>query len=317
MKRAILIILALSLTWVSIFCQKKDVFPNEIKVEKTDKHQRIKGSNTYLIIPIEYEYIESLSRFQKSEKLYLQIVNIPASYEEAKKGFSRKSIESKGAKVDLIKDIKINGKEGRYCEGPSKFFGETKIILVFGNESNVVILVGVHKNEDHLGKEELQQMMKSVYFDFEKKYDPLELANFEFNKEITSFKLNTSISNMYVFSPNGDEEIDDLDVPNITISSIPKMSEEKIREWAKNMIWRMESIGESKLKNKEILSIEINEKKAFVLETEIEKEGKNGWINQTIIIEENSCLIFIASTFSEIEDYKTKFRETVKTLKEK
>lgn len=317
MKRTILFILAISLNWTMISCQEYDGFPNEIKVEKTNEHQRIKGSNTYLVVPSEFEYIESLSRFQKSEKLYLQIVNTPTSYYEAKKAFSRENIESKGAKIDIIKDVKINEYEGRYCEGPSKFPDETKIILVFGNESNVVIMVGVHKNDDHLGKKELQQIMQTVYFNFEEEYDPLELANFEFNKDITSFKFNTSASNMYIFSPKGDEVTDDLETPNITISSLPKMSEEKSKEWAQDMIWRIESIGESKLKNKEILPIEIDGRKAFMLESEIEKNGKKGWMNQTIILEENSCLIFMALSFSEIEDYKVKFRETIRTLKEK
>ena len=317
MKKAILIILAIGLNWTILTCQNETNFPDEIKTEISDNHIRVKGSNAYLSIPTEYEYIESLSRFQKNDKLYIQIINFPTPYEEAKRGFSKEYIESRGAKVDIEKSININGSEAKYLEGPSKYSGESKIILLLGNNKNSIFLGGVYKNVDQEGKAELQQIMQTVYLNSKEELNSLELANFTFDQDITSFKFNTSASNMFIFTPKGDEISDEIDVPSFTISSFPKMTPQKSKDFAKDMIWRMETVGEAKLDSKEILPIKINGKDAYVLETGIEREGRKGWINMTIINEENSSLIFMGDTYSDIENYKNKFRATIKTLEEK
>lgn len=313
----IILLLILCLKFTTIYSQDNRVFPKKIENTLTENHTRVKTTNGFLIIPEEYEYIESLSRFQKENRLYLQIVNFPLSIEKTIVGFSKEVIEVKGAKVNYEEELIINGKKAKYLDGDSKYDGETKLVLVLGDSTNTFIMVGVHENHNTLGKKELQQIMQTVYLDTNTKFDPLELANFTFDQNITSFKFNTSASNVYIFTPNGDEISDEMEVPSFTISTFPKTNLQKSRDFAEDMIWRMESVGGAKLDSKELLPMKLNGKDAFVLESEIEREGKKGWINMTIIVEENSNIIFMGKTYSNIEEYKIKFRKTIKTLKEK
>ena len=58
-----LIVFLISFSIGSCSQAKLNPFSEEIIVTKTDAHERVKGTNLYVIIPSKYKYVEELSRF--------------------------------------------------------------------------------------------------------------------------------------------------------------------------------------------------------------------------------------------------------------
>ena len=84
-------------------------FPNQVQTTKTDKHVRVMGTQVLGIMPPDFQYLKELARYQKNDKLYVQIIESNASnFVQAKPNFTRQAIEAKGAKIDVWKNVKLN-----------------------------------------------------------------------------------------------------------------------------------------------------------------------------------------------------------------
>jgi hypothetical protein len=307
--------LILTLFAVNSFAQIDSEFPNQIHTVKSDKLVRIAGTKVYMQIPKDYQYVKELARYQKNDKLYIQVIESnAANFSKAKAGFTREAIEAKGAKIDVIKSIKLNQFEAIFGDGPSKYPGETKVMLVFGDETFVTMIAGVCKAADEQGKKELLNIMKSVYYDKELKSDPLELANFEFDHAITNFKYAMTASGMFVYNQNGKADVNNSLANSFIILSLPKITEEKASEFANDMLWRYEKKG-IKLDNKTISKAKIGIHTAYVLNTKTTLNGTAGIMYQVVLIGENSGLLFMGSAYSNTNNYLTKFKKTVESIK--
>ena len=312
MKKTLLTISILIISLVIAYSQDERLFPAELNNLKSDAHVHAERTNIYLLLPKEYKYIESLSRFEKEERLYLSVTYLSSSPKEVKEDILRPDIP-----IYYEESLLINGKEAIYLEVPATTDGETKIILIVGDSTSSTKLLGLYENNNKSGKIELLEIIKTIYYESEIKLDPFDLVNYTLDLNITSFKLESYSNLGMVFYLNGVKETDDLDNPGFTVFSFPKLTEEKAKEIAKMVFLRSETDSKAKFISKDLQTIIINGRKAFVYESEIDKDGLKGWINQTFILDENSCLIFVGSTFSEIEDYKNKYRLTIKSFKEK
>ncbi len=303
------------ITFTAYGQKDKTDFPDQIQTTKTDKHVRVKGSKVYAVIPADYQYIKELARFQKSDDLYIQVLESNGSnFIQSKPNFTRKVLEGKGAKVDILNTIRLNEFEAIYNEGPSKYPGETKLVLIFGDESFVVMIVGVCKTVDTIGKKGLQEIFKSVYYDKSLQIDPLELANFEFDQTITNFKYTLTASNLFIYTENGKSDAQNPTANAILISVFPKMTEEKAETFSNTMLLRYEQNGVM-LDNKTITKTKMNDRTAYVLETKIKNDNKDGIMYQVMLIYENTSILFMASAYSDINNYLSKFKKTVGTIK--
>lgn len=319
MKRLFTVILVFATLFLFILKsygqEKSDEFPNEIVVSKTKNHIRVEGSKAFIIVPNGYEYFRELSRYQKNEKLYIQVVEPSmGSFSEAKPNFSRKVMESQGAKIDILKDIKINSFNGIYGEGPSKYPGETKLMLVIGDDDFLIMIVGVCKTDDLKGKRELQEIFKSIFYEKSFALNPLELADFDFDKSITEFKYEGNMSNIFMFSDSRQSTSENSPGNTISIGVMTRMSNFKAEEYSNDLLWRYEN-SRMKLSNKLIKMIKINSYNAFVLETEIEAEKEKGILYQVVLIGENKTILFIGFAFSNLESMLNKYKKTVKSIK--
>jgi hypothetical protein len=292
-------------------------FPKSINTTKTDKQVRVNGTKVYGFMPADFQYIKELARYQKNEKLYIQVVESNASnFVQAKPNFTRQAIEAKGAKIDVLNNIKLNEFDAIYGEGPSKYPDETKLMLIFGDESFVVMVVGVCKTADKEGKKELQEIFKSIYYEKSFSLNPLELANFEFDQSITNFKYAMTASNLFMYTENGKNDAQNATANSFQIGVLPQMTEEKAESYSNDLPWRYEKNG-IKLDNKTITKTKINNHTAYILETKIKSDNKDGIMYQAVLVSENTTLIFMASAFNDTENYLAKFKKTAETIKEK
>ena len=310
-------IILVLLTINSFGQQNENEFPSQIKTTKQGEHIRIKGTKVFAIVPSDFQYIKELTRFQKNEdkKLYFQIIESNASsFIQAKPNLSRQVMEAKGAKIDYYKQIQFNEFEGIYFEGPSKYPGETKLMLTFGDNSFVVMVVGVCKSVDFKGKKELQSIMKQIYYDKDLEIDPLELANFEFNTSITNFKYSMTVSNFFMYSQNGKIDVQNPTANSFQIGAMPQMTLDDANSFSKDLLWRYEQSGIA-LDSKKIKETKINNYPAFVLETKIKQQNKNGIMYQAFLVGENSCILFMGSAYCDLNSLLTKYKDTVESIK--
>lgn len=293
----------------------KDGLPNHIKTTKSENHQRVKGTKVFSIIPSDYQYIKELARYQKSEKLYLQVIESDvSSFIDAKPRFTKEAIEANGTTIDILKDIKINEFGCVYGEGPSRNPNETKLTMVFGDKDFLVMVSGVCENSDIEGKKELQNIFKTIFYDKTLDINSIELADFEFDRSITGFKYIATGSNLFLFSENGEPDAKNPTANSINITMLPKISKAKAKEYATNLPIRYEK-GGVKLDNKKVTETTINGYTAFVLETKSEFENKRGILYQVVLIGEDKGLVFMGTAYSDLDNYMLKYQQTVKTIK--
>jgi len=293
-------------------CTKKSEF-GDIKTTKTDNLTRVMGSRLFINSPKEYQYIKNLSRLQKNDNQYLQVIEINNSFLQAKANMTREVMEQKGAKVDIWKQVKVNDYDGIYFEGPSKSPGETKIAVSFGDNDFVTMVVGVCKTSDEAGKEELKSMLHSIYFDKSFAINPLELANFDFDQNITQFKYATTASNIFFYNKSGTTVPNNNTEPTIQVGALPQMPSENAQALMNDIIRRLELSG-MKLESKTIESTTINNYPSLKLETAINIEGKTGFFYQALLIGQSSGVLFMASTTEDIVKYKDEFARTANSI---
>ncbi|PWK72971.1 hypothetical protein LX99_04302 [Mucilaginibacter oryzae] len=307
--------LILTLFTINSFAQTENEFPDQLNTAKTNNLVRIAGTKVYMQIPKTYQYIKELARYQKNDKLYIQVIESnAANFNKAKSGFTRQAIEAKGAKIDVIKNIKLNQFEAIFGDGPSKYPDETKVMLVLGDETFVAIVAGVCKTADKEGKAELLQILKSVYYDKDLKSDPLELANFVFDHSITNFKYAMTASGMFMYNEKGKDDANNSLADSFIIVALPKINEEKANEFANDMLWRYEKKG-IRLDNKIVSKTRIGNYPAYILSTKITQNGTAGIMYQAVLIGENSGIIFMGSAYNDTGNYLSKFKKTVESIK--
>lgn len=308
-------ILLIGCTLSSCSQNLKDDFPTEIKTNKTSEHQRVEGAKIFVKVPDDFKFIENLSRYQKSDNLYIQIVESNASnFYKAKPNFSREVIESKGAKVDFIKDIKLQDFDGVYADGPSKKANERKAILIFGDNEFVVFVVGVYPKNNLSARNEILEIFKNLVYQKSFKLDPFELANFEFDQKITNFKYANTMSNMFTYTENGiPEKVGEFST-SINIGSMPKMSSGKSKEFIMSIVQNAKNSGVN-IKSSEVQTIKIGDYPATVLETEVEVDNKAGVMYFVLINGSESSVIFMGTAFDRKSELLEKYKETVKTIR--
>lgn len=287
-------------------------FPDNINVTKTENLKRIKGTRLFVATPDTYKPMESMVRLQRDNTTYLQAIEIPNSnFNEYKSKLSREAIESQGAKVDIDKPIKYNGYNAIYFSGPSKTDGETKLGLAFGDETFVMMIVGVCQTSDKAAINELNKIFSTSYYDKSFDFNPLELANFKFDESITGFKYAATMGNMFMYSPNGKADLKtQQDLSSMfQIMTIEAPSFSKAKEFLDYTISRysVQGIETSNVKKQDIT---INGEQAYEVTMETkDKDNKKGNLYQVIIHKGANAVMFLGAD-DEQGKWLDKFRAT-------
>ena len=301
---------------INAFAQKPDkAFPDKIQTKLTNRLTRVKGSKVFLWVPAGYKYIQQLSRYQKKDDLYLQVLESDTkSFTDAKPNLTRNAFAAKGAQVDVLQNIQLNQFSGEYIEGPSKVSGQTKLSLFFGDDTFLVAIIGAYRTGDEAAERELKSIIKSIYFDKALKLDPFELANFYVDKSITGFKFATSNANIYTFAENGKADADNSTANAFNMLTLPAISPEKGRGFASNLLAGYASKG-FKLQNTTITQTQINGYTAFVSSTKITLNDNPGILYQVLFAGQNSSVLFMATAFTGVDTYLEKFKRTAASIR--
>ena len=294
----------------------KSDFPQKIANEKTEKHQRVPGTRISLIVPEQYEFVPTLSRYQKEDRLYLMVMETTASnltlFQET---FSKDSLEGRGGRIDVYEEIRIGAYAGIYTEGPSEFPDYTKIGIIFGDGSFNASIIGLFENGNPASKAELQEIFKSVHYDSDFDLDPLELAIFTFDTSILGYEFKTSVGNTFSFGPPG--ESDDSDPRSLTLSTAPPMLKEEGFLFFKDLLRKLELQG-GKIDLNVLTETEIGGILAFRLETLMEQSNRVAFLYQVMILSGKGTIFMMATCApGEKEKFRPLFERTAASIKYK
>jgi len=292
-------------------------FPDNINVVKTEKLKRVKGTKLFVITPDTYKPMESMVRLQRDNDTYLQAIEFPgANFNEYKSKLTKEAIESQGAKVDIDKPVKYNGYDAIYFSGPSKTDGETKLGLAFGDETFVMMIVGVCKTSDKEAINELNKIFRTSYYDKSFDLSPLELANFKFDEGITGFKYAASMGNVFIYTANGKNDLEKQQnqTSMFQLMTIEAHSFSKAKEFLDYTISRY-SVRGIQMSNVKRQDISINGEQAYEVTMETEdKDNRKGKLYHAVIYKGTSAVLFLGVD-DEQGKWIDKFKATAQTIK--
>lgn len=295
----------------------QDSFPANITVVKAENQKRLKGTKLFVSAPDSYKPMESMIRLQRDNNTYFQAIEIPNSnFNEYKNKLTKEAIESQGAKVDIDKPIKYNGYNAIYFSGPSKKDGETKLGLAFGDETFVMMLVGVCQTSDKAAMKELNKIFSTSYYDKSFDFNPLELANFKFDESITGFKYAATMGNVFIYLPNGKADLnkqqDSLSMFQFSTIEAPTFL--KAKEFIDYTVLRYSKQG-IEVSNVKKQDISINGNQAYeVIMDAKDTTGKKTTLYQVIIHKGTTAVLFLGSD-NEQGKWFDKFKATAQTIK--
>ncbi|MGZ3766229.1 MAG: hypothetical protein ACXVA2_16285 [Mucilaginibacter sp.] len=304
--------------WIFSSCTPNGAFPDKITTIKTTNSVRIKGTKVYIQPQDGFEYFKQSATYRKKGSAYLQVLEANTyGFSKIKHGLTRQSLEAKGAKVDVIKDIKFNQFDAVYAEGPADALADQTIVsLFFGDDNFAVIIKGVYKTGDDESKKELREMLKTIYYDSSLQIDPFELANFEFDPSITNFKYAMTASNFYKYAENGKKDAENETADSFEIGALGKMTDEMAYNDMNNWISKYVA-SHVDFENKTITRSIINGYHACVLESKITNQYRDGVIYAVYIEMNDKTMVFIGSAYNDTGNYLEKFKKTVQTIKDK
>lgn len=310
-----LLLAIVSATIVSCGQQITHPFPSQVQTVKTSQHVRVLGTKVWGVFPKDYQYIKQLARYQKNDNLYIQVVSINTnSFAQAKPNLTQQAMEAKGAKVDIWQTTRLNGYDAIYVEGPSKRPDETKLMLAFGNNTFMIMVLGVAKTDDKSGIAELRSILQTIYYDENYQLNPVELADFTFDQTITHFSYAYTAATFFVYAENGKDDIGKATANTFQLALLPKVTGEKSEEFMSTILGNIERHGVT-LENKTVRRTTFNGYPAYVTESEASFQGKSGIVYQVILEGSTSNLIFSGSAYDNSSKYLDLYKRTVQTIK--
>lgn len=317
LKYAFWIILSLILAFVvfAMFYEPgSSDFPDRITTGKKKEKVRAIGTKVYLTVPKEFQYTREVAQYKKNDKLLIQVLEWQeVGFLQMKSGRTKEALESKGARVDVYKEIKLNEFEGLYLEGSSGKPNMNMLSLTFGDETFTVSLIGYYKENDLKGKKELQDILRTVYYEKNLQIDSMELVNFEFDQTITGFKYASRASGMFYYTKDGKVDVQNIFANTIQITGLPKMSDSKAHDYSNEFFGWYKQLGVV-IASKKLIKKKVGAYNAYVLETNMKFKNNSGKLYQALLLGDKSSVLFIGTTYRTEGDFD-KLKRTSETIK--
>lgn len=292
--------------------QQALIFPMQVQAPVTDRHLRLKGTHILCMMPSDYEYYKHIGYYQKKEDQYIKVMDSGLSdFVQAKPYMTKENLEGlDGRSISYLSDIMLNGYHALYVESINQGF--TQLDLYFGDSTFIATITAVCKANDIDAKNELMNIMQSIHYDKTSEVDPLEPFNIWFDTSITDFKHTATTYGVSMYAENGIADAHNQYSNSLHFRFLSEKNEGEIYDF---LYWLRKDLERSfKIKNKDITKTEINGLTAYVLETEINKEGKFGIFYQVVLINNSDILLFSATAYDKMDDYLIKYKKTVESI---
>src|SRR5690606_36252945 len=172
----------------------------------TEEHQNIKGTKISLIPPKGFtDGLNFLGLQQTESGSSIMILDIPGPYSETSAGINKENLSSKGVELSKIENLTINGLPAIFVTGTQNAYGNiyTKFILVFGTDSETIMINGVYPENLKKVGDVIKKSMLTVFYEADKKINPFDALDYTLDVSETKLKFGKSMSNSLIFSVDG------------------------------------------------------------------------------------------------------------------
>ncbi len=290
-------------------------FPDHVNVVKKKNAERINGTRIYCVLPDGYiKSEEKVLQYNRDEQTGIQFMEFQNSFAELKSNFNRQLINNPDIELNEFKEITVNQYDGLYIEGIDNDPDFTNLMLVFGNDSVLVIVSCMALLEDLKSKNELKTFLQTVYVDTEISYDPLIDATFSFDKSITGYSFTMRTNDYYIFGENGRNS---LNRPTTNIFQIGTQPAKSLQEAEKYFEEIRDSFIQSgvHIEEGEVVKTVMGNYDMLSLTTPINVMNNEGMMYQAIVLGEKECLIFVGNAYSNADEVVDQYKKTVGSIR--
>lgn len=200
MRKYTLFILVALLSLKVSFAQK--VINNQLSA----RHQRIAGTNLFMIVPDGFIPSNSFQGFQQSSSgSSLLVAEVPGPFAELIAGFTPEALKSKGVIVKEKEMLTINGKKGVLFTTlqQANSTDYTKYILLLANGKTTFMVNGIFPKLLAQLDKPMREALLSIVHHKGKAIDPLEGISFEINVQETKLKFAQNLTGSLLYTVDG------------------------------------------------------------------------------------------------------------------
>lgn len=296
-------------------CGQTKIDKIDIENVKTEKHINIPGTRLYIIPPTDFKIATSFLGFQKGDNSAFQVYDlVGGNYYTNAATYSKEAFEKKGVKVFDYKELKVNGFPAKYIfmQGDPN----TKTIgLVFGDTTFSTLIMAIYPSEDDKTYEQIQNAIKTIYYDRNLKIDPFATAAFTLDVSKSIFKFSKIASGMFMYSIGGVEKQSFNDEPFITVTKIPKDTTMNAKSISEMLVASVEKYGLTDKKLKNISTKKINGLVAYEVEVYGKIQGKTSLIYQLIVTKQDKAIAIQGVVKSDFDNNLREIKNLAKTIR--
>lgn len=197
---------------------------------------KIPRTKVSISIPDGYSIMSANTGLQKDNNQAIMIMDlVGGNYYTNAKDFNKRTFELQGMTVYSFEETIIDGFPAKVMTTNTDDENLSSIMVVFGDTTFSTMMTSIHRANDKKLENHLKKVMLAVKYDKEIAVDPFEGVNFKIDTVTTKFKFGVFSSNMYVFTPFGQDNPKEKSMVMLTPSMFDKtMTIEQVSQMATN-----------------------------------------------------------------------------------
>jgi hypothetical protein len=286
----------------------------------TEEHQNIKGTKISLIPPKGFtDGLNFLGLQQTESGSSIMILDIPGPYSETSAGINKENLSSKGVELSKIENLTINGLPAIFVTGTQNAYGNiyTKFILVFGTDSETIMINGVYPENLKKVGDEIKKSMLTVFYEADKKINPFDALDYTLDVSETKLKFGKSMSNSLIFSVDGQVPTSSSDKTNLIVAkSFSQITTEDKKLFCINRL-KQTPIEIKNIEYTNEITIDGVSGYEIYAKGKSKKSGETENIYQVILFSDKLYYILFGTTNDETDKSIEEIKKAVKTFKRK
>lgn len=135
----------------------------------------------------------------------IMISDLPASYVELVKSFTKEALKTKGLDLISKQNVKYNNTEAMLYRMSQEANGLKyfKQVLVFGDETKTIMVNGIYPEHSKEQEKEIYNSLFSIKYNEKSEIKPLESSSFSIDVKETDYVLVKSLSGSLLFTEDG------------------------------------------------------------------------------------------------------------------
>lgn len=308
------IILTLLTCMTLSVCGQKEAEKIANENVKTEKHVNIPGTRLYIVPPNGFKIATSFFGLQQGDNSAIQIYDlVGGNYYTNAATFSKEAFEQQGAKVFNYEESKFNGFPAKciFMQGNPN---SKTISMVFGDTTFSVMILAIYPSTDDKTGEQIQNAIKSIYYDKNLKVDPFASASFTLDETKSIFKFANSASGTFIYSIGGVDKQAYLDEPFITVTTVPKDPANSEKDIAEMLILGLENNGLTEKELKNISTANVNGQTAYEVEVYGKNQGLSNLIYILIVADQDKVVAIQGIVTSDFDTNLIEIKKLAKTI---